>query len=641
MRLLHGAGLALAILAAADAGDPEATDRRLQRAGAGTGLRLQALEAIARGSAYLERAQRADGTFLAPGVTSLYGGPETLPVDALCALALEQAGSPTAKAAAGRTLERLAPAADRIPDAVSRSVLASSFLARLAVERRADPALAAALAAGLARTQDESGLWKPRRHRLEPGFGTLLSPPDVKYIPDMETAHAAILGLAAAESGEGRAPTGAWTRHLEALHRLQGADGGFRFQIAAASVSDVASTAQAMASLVLCREALLRRGAIPQRRREEIDDSLARGREFLREQAADALWIARRDPGGAAGRGSLLFDIEKGLSFSGTRDAEGRPPYEAVALALLGSQRRDGRWSAGALAADDLVETAFAILALTRASEGLRAEPGPPLSPPADPEWPEEGAPPPATVVPAREARETIEWLEGLVRDPRTPADSLRRTLRFVGRALLRPDESLGDAWRERAEAAILRALEGPEGAFAARLLGATGSAVSHPLREALGRRLPAPVLREGFRTLALLGDEESLRWLCEENLSSDRAGPFFDRSREALRAVPLFRGMPGDLRRACAERIVLRTEGLEAAASPYASPPARFDPVARSRWVACRRLVLDALLALGRDPLTGAEPADQWGGRIVSVAAFRRWLGDHLDLKRSPWADR
>ncbi len=641
MRLLHGAGLTLAVLAAADAGDPAATDRRLQRAGAGTGLRLRALESAARGAAFLRTRQRPDGTFLAPGEGTWFAGPDTVPVDALCALALEAEGSPASRAAAARTLERLAPAAGRIPAAVRGHVHAASLVARLAVERRADPAVVAALGEALSSSQDAgSGLWFPRVLRPDVGFGTLVTVAAGKPLPEIETAHAAALGLAAAESAGGRAPAAVWTRHLAALHRLQGADGGWRRAVGI-GVSDLASTAQAMGSLVLGREALLRRGPLPPRLGEEIADSLARGRRFLREETADALWIQRSFPGGSPGRTCLLHDAEKALAFTGTADLDGLPPYESVAAVLLESQGRDGRWSGGGPPADDLAEAAFAVLALTRASESLLADPGPPTPPRAEPLWPEEGAPPPSTTVPLREAEEALPWLEGLVRDPRAPEDSLRRTLLFVGRAWVRPADGQDDAWARRAEDAFLRALDGPEGVLAARLLRHGNVRVAAPLRRALAGDLPAEVLREGFGALARLGDPESLRWLCEENLASDDSGPRFDRSREALRAIPRFAGMPGALRRSCSERILNRYEGLETAANPYAPPARKFDPSARARWVACRRFVLDALLALGRDPAGGPGPEAAGRARLTTLREYRQWLQDHADPRKAPWADR
>jgi hypothetical protein len=105
---------------------------------------------------------------------------------------------------------------------------------------------------------------------------------------------------------------------------------------------------------------------------------------------------------------------------------------------------------------------------------------------------------------------------------------------------------------------------------------------------------------------------------------------------------MALFASAPGPLRRPAAERIVSLYEGVEGAANPYVLiTKGKFSPVARARWVACRRFVFDALLVLARDPVTGAEPAGKTGARLVTLQEYRQWLGDRSDPRKAPWADR
>jgi hypothetical protein len=356
--------------------------------------------------------------------------------------------------------------------------------------------------------------------------------------------------------------------------------------------------------------------------------------------------------------------------------------------ALVRSGRAGGPLSAGRT---DLYRTAFALLFLLRTSETYRpttpsgvrggvTTPGSekPLAPSTrrglDEEDTEESDAP-ASPTPFGTAGGLLDELERQLAQKTTPVVALldlldEAAVAYVtlapgpippdadGNAMMAAEEAFlkGErAWKQRAESIFVKALvsrrvdkrnkinrRDPVNVRAARILRRVHERVAPSVRKAIDKYLLDPrgyivspeLYEEAFATLGHLGEPQSLTWLVEEVVRAERRPESVKRTEAALKAIPLYRDVPGKRRRAAAEHLVTLYTGIESHRHPDDYNAVRMQEY----WERIGPSVIDALRALCRDPETGKRPLDQLGFWIGTVKDFDAFLRRHESLSKPPW---
>lgn len=227
--------------------------------------------------------------------------------------------------------------------------------------------------------------------------------------PDMSNTQYALLGLRAARDCGCSVDIGAFERALDFALAWQDADGpkarrllpasepggtpyvidsqdrarGWPYLAQPAAVRTGSMTTAGIAILSIAHDALLRPRALPRydaARQRQVAQAIQDGFAWL-----DANWTVARNAGAGAPNWHhyYLYGLERAAALCGRPLVGLHDWYVEGAQHLVGSQKTDGRWSTGALGmpgemeASDLLDTAWAVLFLERATRAL-----PPVNPP-------------------------------------------------------------------------------------------------------------------------------------------------------------------------------------------------------------------------------------------------------------------
>ncbi len=295
--------------------------------------------ALERGTSYLRRGQRDDGSWPA----STYPGGETC----LATLALLAAGDSAASA-------HMTDALDVIATLPNQHVYVASLKIMVLTEADASEFRAATHAAArwLVEAQLKSGLW------------SYTDQPKAQF--DHSNSQFALLGLHAAASAGVPVPREVWKAAETRVLATQQPDGGWSYKISGDSYGSM--TAANVANLLILGtpvsqtiERGFRDGAAPGCGRYATNRALLNGLS----------WLGHRfDAGANPGRENnyqyyWLYAVERCGILSGRQYLGRHDWYREGCEALLRTQRADGSWGSG------VVDTSFAVLFLAKGRKPL------------------------------------------------------------------------------------------------------------------------------------------------------------------------------------------------------------------------------------------------------------------------------
>jgi hypothetical protein len=639
--------------------DVEATERRIKAAGIEDELRVQIHAGIDRAARFLRAAQREDGSWAA-GAGVAWAPPGSLRVwdagtTALAGLAMAHAGGALERASALRALRWLLRDAD---DLVRIETYVAGPTLLLLQALRPDPQVARPLVAGIeaafssAHASFRYGAKGTRGTTLWLGFGDS---------PNLSTAQFACLGLWAGRRCGVATDDGILRQHLVRLLVTQVPDGAWPYDATIAERTNggyATGAFMGLANLILAQDALAKVLADEPLLRRRTRETESAARSALRRYAR---WtLSGFTSPSTVTRDFPLYEwyaLEKAAVFAGVERLGPRLWYRTGARRLLASQLEDGSWRSPGFyrgvstsAEPPMLATAFALLFLLRISETYGppsdAEPAPVLTPGAG------GASAAERGLDLPELARRVDVLERLLDLPKGRCEAIEAAVAAVQEAHARRSQDLDpgalDAWRLRAEAALLKAFEVHvpfEGrnelhlvnVAAARALATFPPRAARRLLVALieaGRREPAlpsqrqpDLLEAAYDALIASGEAPAVAWLTQRATDRGLELRSWASRTGALVALADWQGGSAEDRRAAAAALVQAFLPWERACEQAPPRPLRHDvghgPDVREVWGHVRPDVLLALDALIGVPSAteGVEPLPHEGwSRLADV---------------------
>jgi len=370
--------------------------------------------AIERGAAWLVAQRDADGLFDSLIVKDREA--YRIGVSCLCGLALLASGESRKDPGMLKTLEAVRRADLKLAGNRDRRTYdAGALLMFLTEMYRPDPKPAGDRYAK-AKVKDPCGLPKDVQTLVQELATWLVSVQLSEgwwrypaYPPgDLSNAQYALLGLRAARDCGANVPAECFVRALTYTLAQQEQDGpkvrriikgtgkpgesdyavdsgdrarGWRYQAAEGGISGSMTTA-GIAVLAICRDALLkpeRYGGFDEAAERAAGRAVQDGFAWL-----DKHWaVDKNPPPGAAGwHYYYLYGLERACAFAGRETVGARDWYAEGAKYLVGAQQPTGKWSTGAIGAEeivpsDLIDTAWALLFLKKATRPTVLVPAP------------------------------------------------------------------------------------------------------------------------------------------------------------------------------------------------------------------------------------------------------------------------